>query len=475
MRRTRRRVGHLYVFVLILIATSGGGRALAQVPPPLTIQAAVNAARQDSPVATEAVARATAASAEVGEVKAAYLPRLDGLWQINRASRNNVFGLLLPQNIIPSISGPVLGTDSFESAWGSAAGLLFSLEAFDFGRRAALLRAARSQADAGTALMQAAQLEAGAGAADAFLAALGADQAVIAARANVDRLEVLHRTITAQVEAELKPGADQSRLEAELASARNQLIGAEQSRAIARLRLAAAMGRPDGPIDLEPGRLLEQLPGSSSELSANAVEHPLVRAARRSVTAAEARIDGIGRQYRPRIFFNAAMAVRASGANVDGTIDSGHGLMPNIPNWAAGLTISFPFFDQPATRARAQAAAALGAADRAKLAGAAQHATEASLQASIMADAAAKMAANIPIQLRAAQQADVQARARYDAGLTGITEVAEAQRLLARAETEAALASLAIWRARLAGAVAAGDLGPFLLEASHPSGPRTKP
>jgi hypothetical protein len=40
----------------------------------------------------------------------AYLPRADFLGQINRASHNNVFGLMLPQPlpVISSISGPVL-------------------------------------------------------------------------------------------------------------------------------------------------------------------------------------------------------------------------------------------------------------------------------------------------------------------------------------------------------------------------------
>ena len=92
-----------------------------------------------------------------------------------------------------------------------------------------------------------------------------------------------------------------------------------------------------------------------------------------------------------------------------------------------------------------------------------------------MVDAATRMAANIPMQLTAARQAELQARARYDAGLTGITEVADAQRLLAQAETEEAIATLALWRARLAQASAAGDLSGFLTAAANPTGPRLKP
>ena len=69
---------------------------------------------------------------------------------------------------------------------------------------------------------------------------------------------------------------------------------------------------------------------------------------------------------------------------------------------------------------------------------------------------------------------EAQARARYDAGLTGIAEVADAQRLLAEAETEQAIAILALWRAKLAQAAATGDIAEFLAEAASPTGPRLK-
>ena len=73
------------------------------------------------------------------------------LAQVNRATRNNVFGMLLPQTVIPSMSGPVLGTNNFGTAWGSAVGALVTWEPFDFGlRRAnvAAAEAARAQSDA---------------------------------------------------------------------------------------------------------------------------------------------------------------------------------------------------------------------------------------------------------------------------------------------------------------------------------------
>ena len=67
-----------------------------------------------------------------------------------------------------------------------------------------------------------------------------------------------------------------------------------------------------------------------------------------------------------------------------------------------------------------------------------------------MVSAARAVAANTPVQLAAAQQSEAQARARYQAGLASVVDVADAQRLLAQAEIEDALARLEVWRALLA-------------------------
>jgi hypothetical protein len=113
---------------------------VAQTPPAeqtLTLTAAVDLALRNHPAVREARAGSLAASQEIAVARTAYLPRADFLWQANRATRNNVFGLLLPQPVIPAVSGPVLGTETLDGVWSSAGGLLLSWEAVDFGRRAA--------------------------------------------------------------------------------------------------------------------------------------------------------------------------------------------------------------------------------------------------------------------------------------------------------------------------------------------------
>src|SRR5438034_11360058 len=112
---------------------------------PLSLSDAVDLALKNYPAIKESRARAQAADEAIGVARTAYLPRLDMLWQENRATTNNVFGLVLPQSVVPPISGPVLGTRSYDSIWGSAAGVQPSWEALDFGQRKASVDVARAQ------------------------------------------------------------------------------------------------------------------------------------------------------------------------------------------------------------------------------------------------------------------------------------------------------------------------------------------
>src|SRR5258705_6611820 len=114
--------------MLILAQASG----LAQQPT-LTIDQAVQQALDKYPAITSSLEQVSAAAAGINLARTAYLPRADFLGQVNRATHNNVFGQLFPQSVIPSMTGPVLGTNSFNNVWGTAVGVQVSWEPFDFG------------------------------------------------------------------------------------------------------------------------------------------------------------------------------------------------------------------------------------------------------------------------------------------------------------------------------------------------------
>lgn len=113
----------------------------------LTINEAVQQSVARYPSVRGSLEEVAAAGAGINLARTAYLPRADFLGQVNRATHNNVFGLLLPQPVIPTISGPVLGTNSLNNVWGTAMGALVSWEPFDFGLRAANVSAARANRD----------------------------------------------------------------------------------------------------------------------------------------------------------------------------------------------------------------------------------------------------------------------------------------------------------------------------------------
>lgn len=446
--------------------------AVAQPVPdaPLTLPAAVDAALLTHPAVREARAAALATSGEIDVAQTAYLPRADLLWQVNRATRNNVFGLLLPQPIIPAVSGPVLGAQTLTGVWSSAGGLLVSWEAIDFGRRRAAVDLAKAESGAADARRRVTELEIAAGAADAFLRVVAARAAVDAAQANVQRLEVFTRTVRALVENQLRAGAEQSRAEAELATARNRFIEAERDLELARIALAEAVGAPGAQITVDSGGVL-QLPVRPPATSFNAGVHPRTVAAEARLDAARARDRALDASYFPRVELQSAFSARGVNRQVDGA-PNGNALAFQVPNWAFGASVTFPAFDIFRTRERRDVEA-----NRLQEATANYDRTVQSLQtqeaqARAITAAAFRIAANTPQQLKAARDTDVQARARYDAGLTNVIEVAEAQRLLAQAEAESAVASLAVWRALLAETVVRGDVQPLLdLIGAMPSKP----
>src|SRR5437764_3480354 len=174
---------------------------------PLTIDTAIDFGLNHYPAVRASFERAGAAKEGVALSRTTYLPRADLLWQSNRATRNNIFGQLLPQPIISPISGPVLPSTSNDSVWGSAAGALFSWEPFDFGYRRATVQSAQAAEGRATAEVKLTRLDVAAATANAFLTLLAAEQRVRAANADVERRQVLAKSIHTLVDNQLRPGA----------------------------------------------------------------------------------------------------------------------------------------------------------------------------------------------------------------------------------------------------------------------------
>ena len=447
--------------VPVLVEAQAAGQAA--LPQMLTLDQAIQYAAEHYPTVRAALEQVSASAAGVDVAHGAYLPRLDSFWQSNRATANNVFGQVLPQGILPALTGPVLESASSQSVWGSATGALFSWEPFDFGLRHATVEsaeAALTQARAGETLTR---LDVQNAVAAAFLGVLAAQRATTAAQADLDRRNVLFEAVRVLVDNQLRPGADQSRAEAERTAARTRFIQARQASIVAQTMLTRMLGVAGGTVTIVGEPLLARVPPADVATAA-ASAHPLAQVRQAAADQSRALEDVLARTDFPRVYVLSSVVARGSGAHTNGVLDgSAEGLGLDRANWAAGVQVVFPnLFDFSTLRARKAAAAASARASTALYDEALLTIANGQQAAAALLQATREVAANTPTQLAAARQSETQARARYNAGLASIIEVADAQSLLAQAEFQDEIARVDVWRALLAAAVAQGDLAPFL-------------
>ena len=273
--------------------------------------------------------------------------------------------------------------------------------------------------------------------ADAFLTLIAAQQTAEAARASVDSWQVLLKSIHALVAAQLRPGADESRVQAELAAAQTQLAQAEQAIEVARSTLAQFVGISPSEVNVSPGKLADQLPPDRPEPPLDTAANPLAVEQSAAIAQAQSQLKATERTYYPQFLVQGLAAARGTGLLTDGSRLGGlNGLAPTTQNYAVGLTVTFPFMDRFAIREQEAIQAANIRAGQAQSA-----VIAANLQAQFNAalatlNGARRVAATTPIQVSSARTAMQQATARYQSGLSPIDDVAQAQRLLVQAQID---------------------------------------
>ncbi len=450
------------IFVVV-----GALRAQQAVPPAgLTLSQAVEDAIRNYPSIRVTQEQMNAAAAGIRLAQTAYLPRVDGLAQLNRATRNTFYGLLLPQGVIPGVDG--VPANNLGSVWDSGLGVLVTWQPFDFGLRSANVATATAARNQAQATMNRTRYDVSVATADAFLTVVAAQQTAEAARAAVDSWQILLKSIHAVVAAQLRPGADESRVQAELAAAQTQLNQSEQAIDVARSTVAQFVGLNLSQLNLSPGKLAEQLPPDHPEAPLETAANPLALEQNAAITQEQSQLKAIERTYYPQFLVQGLAAARGTGMLIDGSRLGGlNGLAPTTQNYGVGLTVTFPAMDRFAIREQEAMESANIRAGQAQYQLIATNLQARFNAAQATLTGARRVAANTPIEVSSARTALQQATARYQSGLAPIDDVAQAQRLLVQAQIDDALARLNVWRAMLQLATARGDIEPFLAEASQ--------
>lgn len=440
---------------------------------PLTLQDALSYALEHYPAVRASLEQVSAARAGVSLARTQYLPQLNGVYQVSRATQNQVDGIWLPTPITPSVEGPV-SPSSGQSYWGSQVAALFSWEPLDFGLRSARVGQARTAEEKSRAELALTRLQVASAVGNYFLLAVANHQVVLAAQANVDRWQVFNKSTHVLVDNELRPGADASHADAELARAKTRLYQAQQAAHVSLDTLASLMGAAGAEIQLDADALLN-LPGKASLLDESPVsDHPLALDQMISVRQAQAEEKTVQHGNYPRLFLEGEAFGRGSEIPNNGSIiGNWNGAAPARGNWVAGVTILFP--DVFAFKARSEEEQISKANEHSRQAHYDQTIQDLTGQIQAARDqlnGAELIAQETPVELASARQSETQSKARYQSNLATLVEVAEAENLLAQAEMDDAIARLNVWRELFGVAYAQGKLEDFLrvLRGTSPGG-----
>lgn len=469
----------LFVFVVFQIPARCEDASVIRQPssamPPvvlaqkLTLVGAIELAKRNYPSVKTAMLRAEAAHEAITQAKTAYLPRADLMIDENWATANNITGVLAPQTVVPAITGSVKG-DNFHNdglgGFGFTTGAMVSWQPFDFGLRKANVNVARNTTHQAQAQIAVNELDAMSQAANSFLSVLAAQQVLKAAQAKVDRMNIFVETVKVLAQKQLKPITDQYMAESQLAIARNEQFAAEQNNEVALAALERWTGVDSGKITADAGPLIKQIPQDRFTI-ANPYLHPQTLLQQSTIDVVRAQKHAIERTYYPQFLFRAPVYGRGSTFQRDHSLNFSQGYYPTKYNYAVSVYVYFPAMDIFMLRSQHRQAEKNELAERSRLNEILVGLKQQDAQARAMIKATTRIAENTPIELKAAQEAAVTTRIRYQCQLANVNDVAQNEQMLTQAQVDYANAQLQVWRALLAKAVAHGDLRPFIEEVSR--------
>lgn len=320
------------------IASAQPSEAQEAAPAPMTLEACVSVALQESPGLKASERSAEAAGEATLSTKSAYYPNLGFALGYRRLETRIFFPESMVNALTIATSGsplasqvtPVLGP---MNQWNL--GLRASYTLFDSGQRKAQVRGS----EAGRAALQAASSAARQDTimlvSKAFYGLLSAEEQEAVARRSLARSEDHLKLSQARKEAGDVSRADVLRFKVEVSNAKLRLVAAEGSMRVARGSLNTAMGRAaETPLEVVTESQEVRVPSAPEpQLADEAVSRrPEVKAAASSVAARERAVDAARSTYGPKVSMDAAW----------GRMDDLW--FPGYWDWSVGVTLSWPIF-----------------------------------------------------------------------------------------------------------------------------------
>ncbi|MGD0527587.1 MAG: TolC family protein [Polyangiaceae bacterium] len=422
----------------------------------MTIAEALAYAHEHQPAIHAGLSRVAARMAEASIPSGQWLPTVAVTAQLYGMTANNTTGSYLSTEFmdVPRIGGTASQSQTTASlrpypSTLVGAGLL--QEVFDFGRIGAQRAAADDLVTVEKHRTDAVRLDVDFGVEEAYFAVLAA-KAIVAASDEAYERSRVHRDLAKRgVDSGLRSPIELTRAEADLARFDVGRVKARGGLALAQNVLAASMGAPDAAIDASgEAPRPSDMPTMARAVQLVEARDPDLAEALAQLRAAEQRTRAVGAELRPDLSLTATLTGRAGGAPpsaVTQPTPGGGGWLPDVPNWDAGLVLSWPLFDGTIS-ARRDAARAAEQVRRDEIDVVREQEVARVRQAYVKVGVARSALVALENAVIAAHANYDQADARFKAGIGNAVELADAEAVRTDAEIGRALGQFELAQAR---------------------------
>jgi outer membrane protein TolC len=405
--------------------------------------------------------QAMAEGENVSLAKNTLVPNLTAGYQAGYATDNNITGMDYPGLLLP-LSGPVFATSSNSLITETGLAGLLQWTPLTFGQRAAAVEKAAAQFRlAGRSYDNALFQQRYAGIL-VYLDVIYLQKLLVSQQANIDRTQTGLQQSLVLTRQGLRPGLDSVQFQSLLAQAVMERLATQRLYRAQVLELCRLTGLPDSPDELIFSDTLmavqlPQLPDTTGIYTQN----PAYQYQQARVALSVAGLKEVERAWRPRLDVWANAYSRGSGIAADGAIDKAYGWDLSRSNFGAGLQLSFPILSFAKVNIQKQQYRSLLRADQDQL-------SQVSVNLQKQVETAESnyrqnllIAAEAPVESKAASLSYEGLRLSYQSGLVDFTRLTQGQYQLLNAEVMEAGACLQVWRSLLDIGVAKGNLDLF--------------
>jgi outer membrane protein TolC len=460
------------LFGSVLLAVSAG-QSGAQV---LTMRQAVQNAMNNYGTIRAKANYVKASQANVRETKREYLPDVNFALSQDYGTVASNYGPYAAYKVgSVSSSGPVLGTQNWNAAFGALYLTNVNWDFFQFGKYKEKTMVARRVLDQDLSDLDQERFEQSIRVSAAYLNLIAAQKLIVSQQKNLDRAIAFQTVATARAKSGLNPGVDSSLANAEVSSARIALTNAieneqEQANSLAQLMQVTAPDSNNFALDTGfVSRVPLSLDSAASQPLKN---HPLLRYFQNRIDVSNEEAKYLRTQQYPVFSLFGVGQDRGTGfspsygvGNTDAyTQNYLKGISFNTANYLVGVGVFWDFTSpfRIHEQVAAQKWTSAGLQEEYGL-------ISQELQAqTVLAESRIRNAlANhreAPIQVKAASDAYLQKETLYKNGLATIVDVTTAAFILNQAETQRDVIDTNVWQALLYKSASTGDFGLFINE-----------